>query len=142
MDVNYTAILFSGIAAMILGMLWYSPMLFGGPYMRVMGWNPKDTKKKERMMQDMGLIYFITFCAALATAYCIGLLMPLLMVDTLDGAFRIAFLLWLGFMLPVALGSSLFSGKMGSDKWTLLGITAGHYLIGIMLTASIMFSVR
>ena len=42
-DVSIGLVIFAIIAYMALGALWYSPSLFGGPWMRALG------KKKEEM---------------------------------------------------------------------------------------------
>ena len=42
MDVNLWAVLVAGIATMVVGFLWYSPMLFARPWMVAMGYDPDD----------------------------------------------------------------------------------------------------
>src|SRR5216684_1584610 len=40
--INFWAVLVSAIATMVIGFLWYSPMLFANPWMRLMGIDPTD----------------------------------------------------------------------------------------------------
>ena len=41
--VNFWGVLVASVATMVIGFLWYSPMLFAGPWMRLMGYDPDDT---------------------------------------------------------------------------------------------------
>jgi hypothetical protein len=43
--VNLLAVLACAIAGMVVGFLWYSPMLFANPWMRLMGYDPNDKAK-------------------------------------------------------------------------------------------------
>jgi hypothetical protein len=46
MDINYLAVLISAIAYMIIGAVWYSPVLFGNAWMKAIG------KTKEQVQAD------------------------------------------------------------------------------------------
>ena len=46
MAINYWAVLVAAVAYMILGAIWYSPILFGSAWMRLIG------KTKEQAMAD------------------------------------------------------------------------------------------
>ena len=45
MTVNLWSVLVAAVAAMVVGFLWYSPMLFARPWMVEMGYNPDDKAK-------------------------------------------------------------------------------------------------
>jgi len=40
--INHLAVFAGAIAAFVIGGLWYSPLLFGKPWMKVNGFTPKD----------------------------------------------------------------------------------------------------
>ena len=43
--VNYWAILVSGVAAVVIGAVWYSPGVFGKAWMQLVGFKKEDMKK-------------------------------------------------------------------------------------------------
>ena len=47
--INFWAVLVSAIATMVIGFLWYSPILFANPWMRLMGFDPNDKAKIAEM---------------------------------------------------------------------------------------------
>ena len=66
-DINYWAVLVAAIAQFVIGMAWYSPMLFGKTWMKEMGLTDKDMKasKEKGMMKEM----VIALISALVMAY-------------------------------------------------------------------------
>ena len=43
--INPWAVLVAAVATMVIGFLWYSPILFARPWMRLMGCDPDDKAK-------------------------------------------------------------------------------------------------
>jgi len=61
---NYWAVLVAGLAYMILGAIWYSPLLFGNSWMRLIG------KTKEQIAQEFSsLNYLWALITSLIAAY-------------------------------------------------------------------------
>jgi len=53
--VNLWAILASALATMVVGFVWYSPLLFARPWMVLMGYDPNDKAKIAEMQKSAGL---------------------------------------------------------------------------------------
>jgi len=49
MGVNLWSVLVAAVATMILGFLWYSPLLFAKPWTLAMGYDPNDKAKMDEM---------------------------------------------------------------------------------------------
>ena len=49
MGVNLWSVLVAAVATMILGFLWYSPLLFANPWTLAMGYDPNDKAKMDEM---------------------------------------------------------------------------------------------
>jgi hypothetical protein len=47
-SLNWLAILVAAISTMVVGFLWYSPVLFAKAWMREMGYDPNDKPKFKR----------------------------------------------------------------------------------------------
>ena len=50
MGVNLWSVLVAGIATMVVGFVWYSPLLLARPWMVAMGYDPED-KAKTQLVQ-------------------------------------------------------------------------------------------
>ncbi len=76
-QVNWLAVVVATVAGFALGSLWYSTMLFGKPWMKLVGIKPKDMKSANATRAYVG-VGFLAF--VLATA--MGVLMSALVFDT------------------------------------------------------------
>jgi hypothetical protein len=72
MGVNLWAVLACGVATMVLGFLWYSPMLFANPWMKLMGYDPNDKVRIAEMQKSAGPSYGMSFIASLLGAAVLG----------------------------------------------------------------------
>ena len=130
-SVNFVSILVAAIASMVIGAFWYSPILFGKVWIREMGLKEKEMKK---MKKGSGKSYVANFITLLITSYILALLIKVLSVATLMEGVRIGFLLWLGFIATVMLGSVLWEGK--SVKLYLIGVS--YQLVSIVVMSLIL----
>jgi hypothetical protein len=53
-NLNLLAVLVAAISTMVVGFLWYSPILFAKPWMREMGYDPDDKAKTKEMQKSAG----------------------------------------------------------------------------------------
>lgn len=134
-EVNYVAILLAGVATMALGFLWYHPVMFGKPWMKLMGHTPESLKKDQKAM---GKLYALSFVASLVTAYVLFHVMALsenfFHYPLLQTGLTSAFWMWLGFVLPVQFTDTIFSHK----KWHLLAINTGYQLASLIVMGVIL----
>ena len=107
-NINYWAVLVSAIITMLIGMIWYSPVLFGNIWMKLMKINPKDINKTKN---GMGKYYLTAFIATLLFAYVLALFIKFLAITTLLDGLQVGFLIWLGFVITIAINSVLWEGK-------------------------------
>jgi hypothetical protein len=63
-DVNWIAVLLCAVSSLVLGGIWYSPMLFAKPWQRAAGLSDEAAKSG-----NMGLIFGLTFVLSLIAAY-------------------------------------------------------------------------
>ena len=74
--INYWAVLASGVAAMVVGGIWYGP-LFGKMWMQGMGWDPNNKELMDKMKKSMGVAYAQMGKPELARKFILkGLAMP------------------------------------------------------------------
>jgi len=127
--VNYMGILFAAVASMVVGFLWYSPLLFGHQWMKLVG---LTKEKMEDAKGEMGKTYSISFVLSLLTAYVLSHVMALsenfFGYGMLQTGLTSAFCMWLGFVMPVQLTDVLF----GSKKTQLFAINTGYQLASLL----------
>jgi hypothetical protein len=130
--VNYLAVLGTAVVAMVLGALWYSPLLFGKAWMRLSGMSEEALKAAKE--KGMGKTYTLNFVAVLVTSFVLAQFLGHLgVVSALDGA-NVAFWLWLGFFAPVMLGSVLWENK----SWSLYVLNVAYYLVSLVVMGVIL----
>jgi hypothetical protein len=129
-EVNFVAVLLAAIVSMVVGFLWYSPMLFGKPWAKLMGFTAESLKKAQK---TMGPMYALSFVAALVTAYVLSHVMTLsentFHYARMATGVSTAFWVWLGFVAPVQLTDVIFGGK----KWNLFFINSGYQLASLVV---------
>ena len=138
------AVLVCGIAAMVVGFIWYGP-LFGKAYMKTMGADTMTPEQKAAMKKSMGGMYFLQFILSLVTAWALSLFINLcapfssVFLETkLPNTFVcypgsspiwIAILIWFGFVMTTTASGALWSGKPKKMAWSFFWITAGAQLV-------------
>src|SRR3989344_4039007 len=120
-NINYIEFIAAGVAAMIVGFVWYSMAVFGKPWMKAVGLSKSDLKEG---MKDAPKMYGLMFVGALAQAYVLSILLSVFGVADYISAATVAFWAWLGFVATVKLGDVLFERR----SWTYWGINAGYQL--------------
>ncbi|MEN9625842.1 MAG: hypothetical protein RL557_170 [archaeon] len=108
MSVNYLTVIVCAVASMIIGSLWYSPLLFGNIWMKLQGFSKKDMNKAKQA--GMWKLYLAAFIGSLVTASVLGYLIDIVGKNVSTGIL-LAFLAWLGFVATTLLGNVLWEGK-------------------------------
>lgn len=122
--INYWAVLGCAVFGMAVGMLWYSPVLFGKTWMKLSGCSEQDmagAKKSGGMIKT----YVGAFLNGLLMSFVLAFFLD--RVGTYDVAegLIVAGMLWLGFIATVYFSAVLWERK----PFALFLINAGHTLV-------------
>ncbi|MBX4204577.1 MAG: DUF1761 domain-containing protein [Candidatus Doudnabacteria bacterium] len=135
--INYLAVLVCGVAAMLLGFLYFGP-LFGKLYSRLMGFDAMDPLAREELKKGMGKSYMITFVGSLVTAWVLAHAIiyagNYMHWSGLTAGLATGFMSWLGFMATVTLGNVLW----GRQSWKLWTLSNGHNLLQLLVFGAIL----
>ncbi len=131
LPVNYMAVIAAAAASMVAGYLWYSPILFGKPWMKLM---KLDAKKMKAAQKDMPKTYGLSFLATLITSYVIALLLSLTLVIDVKEGLILGGVLWLGFVSTTMFTQVLF-GKMPVPLFL---INSGYQLASVLVMSAIL----
>ena len=134
MDINLLSVLVAAIATMVLGFVWYSPLLFAKPWTVEMGYNPDDKAKMEELRKGAGKSYGISFVASLVSAFILAKIIDITTVDSALYGVKIGFAVWLGFVTTVQLTSKLF----GNQSTKLYLINTGYQLVCYLAMGAIL----
>jgi len=134
-SLNWLAILVAAISTMVVGFLWYSPLLFAKPWMKEMGYDPNDKAKMEEMKKTAGPAYVGSFVAGLISAFTLALILHAFRAEDLHFGLMASFHIWLGFVATVQFTGALFT----KQSMKLFGINTGYQLVcylvmGVILT--------
>ena len=131
-DINYLAVLLSAVLSMIIGSLWYSPILFGNIWMKAGGLTLKDMEKAKK--KGMGKLYFAAFIGALVIAFILAHFVQYVTANNFVEGMQTGFWLWLGFVAPVLLGSVLWENK--PVKYYIINVA--YWFVNLILMGGIL----
>ena len=124
--VNYLAVLVAAVSVFVLGWLWYSPLLFFKPWMRLRGMDPAAAMTGAKMPVGKLLIE-LTRCLVLA--YVIARFVAFLSISSWLGAVHFGLFLWIGFPVILLTGSVLWE----NIPWKVAAIHAGDWLVKLLV---------
>jgi len=131
---NWLAILVAAASTMVLGFLWYSPVLFAKPWMREMGYDPDDKAKVQQMQKSAGPAYGGSFLASLISAFTLALVFHGMRLESLHHGLMTSFHIWLGFVATVQFTDALFTKK----SMRLLAINTFYQLVCYLAMGAIL----
>lgn len=131
LSTNWVTVLAAAVASMVLGFLWYSPILFGKEWMELSGLTKTDM---ERAKKKMFLTYGVASVVAVITSFVLKQFIDLFYIVNLFDAVQLAFWIWFGFVATTLVGSIFYEGK----SWKLFVINSGYQLASIILMAVVL----
>jgi hypothetical protein len=134
MGVNLWAVLVSGLATMVVGFVWYSPLLFARRWTILMGYDPDDKAKLTEMQKSAGPSYVLSLGASLVSAAVLGKIIAVATINTPLYGMKVGLGVWLGFVTTVQLTNSLFSRQPAG----LYAINTGFQLVCYLVMGAIM----
>ena len=130
LPINYVAALVAALANWIIGMLWYSPILFGNTWTKLSKIDPKKMDMKKEMPKIAG----IGLLGAFVSAVVLGLLIDMTISTTLVEGMTIGFWAWLGFAATTLVNGVLYEKK----PWSLYIINSGYLFAAYIAMGAIL----
>jgi len=123
---NYLVLGSAVVASFVFGFLWYGP-IFGQTWAQLMGFKIEDCKDKKPKASALLLTILGTALTTFVLAYILFIYKPYC-------SYGAAFFVWLGFYVPLLLGSVTWEGK----PWKLFGLNAVYNFLNLQLIAAIL----
>src|ERR1700693_3502406 len=93
-DISIWGVIVSAVAAMVIGTVWYSPGVFGKPWMKMIGLSDKEMKRRANLAMAAMVV------VSLVTAYVLSLFIVYQHAYSgqswVNSGWETAFLAWLG----------------------------------------------
>ncbi len=128
-DIDLVRVLIASILTMLLGWIWYSPLLFGKQWMRFTGMNKENPGVGEAMK---GL--FFGLLVQIISIYILAMIFGFLNPPSLEESFIYGVLIWLGIQAPIYLGAVLWEKKSPY----LFVINALYALVAMMIIVAVL----
>ena len=128
--VHYVPVIVAAVAVFILGWLWYSPLLFFKPWMRLRGLDPVAAMAGAKMPAGKLVVEFLR---CLVLSFAIALFISHTGVVSWRGAVHFALLVWVAFPVIILIGSILWENV----PWKVAAIHAGDWLVKVLVIALI-----
>ncbi|HET7790708.1 MAG TPA: DUF1761 domain-containing protein [Gemmatimonadales bacterium] len=124
--VNLLAVLVATVVVFLLGWLWYSPLLFFKPWMRLRGLDPAAAMQGQKMPVGKLAVELVR-CFVLS--YLMARFLALLGVAGVMGGVHFGVLAWIAFPVILLTGSVLWDAV----KWQVAAIHAGDWLVKMLV---------
>lgn len=116
---------------MVIGSVWYGP-LFGKKFQQVMGMDKWSPERQAQEKKKMGKLYATQLVASLVMFYVLAAFIDRTGSLGVAGGVSVAFWTWIGFVVPVQLGSAIWGGNM-----MLFWLGAGNMLLTLLAAGAI-----
>lgn len=135
MDTNYVAILGASVAQFIFSAIWYMP-LFGKTWGKIHGFDQVPKEQQAAMTKGMMPLLVVQFIFTVLTSLVFAWLYTSFQSDW--SIYQLAFLFWLGFLLPTQVSAVIFGGT--KEGWVMkkIAIMAGASLINMEIIALVL----
>ena len=125
-------ILASGVASVLIGMIWYHPRVFGSAWLRLAHITPEMATQGKRRMPIYALIGFVVAMLIAWVMSTIGVALGI--YDWIGAIFELALWAWLGFVVPTMLNAVLWEHR----PMKLYFINVAYWLVSFCAIALIL----
>lgn len=132
--INYYAVFFASVLAMVVGAIWYGP-LFGKKWMEVIGATDLDKQKREEMQKGATKLYIIQF---VLTLFEVLVLAHLIADTTTVSGLERSMWIWAAFIIPTVAGTAMWNNDSTKIAWARFLIQGGYQLIIFLIFGAIL----
>lgn len=137
MSINIWAVLVATLAQFVVGAVWYTA-IFGKQWGEMFGFDKMPKAEQQKMQKQMGPFYGVQLLVTFMTAY---VLAHFIVAQPDVAAYKIAFWVWLGFVVPTQVSAVIFGGV--EPKWIprRIGIMASGSLACLLVAAWVLHTI-
>ncbi len=125
---NWPAVVVGAVIYFALGAVWFTPMLFGRPWQRSIGWDASREQQMSPVMYAVPALFYLV--AAVAT----GMLAAATGSDDIGAGVTLGLVIAIGYALTVTATDAVFDPHK-PQPWVWFAITGGYHLVGLVIVA-------
>lgn len=130
-NVNLWAVLVATVVMFAIGAFWYM-VPFGKIWGKIHGFDKLSKSEQEKMQKAMGPWYGVQLVGTILSAF---VLAHFISAMPEVEYWKIAFFVWLGFVLPTTASNMIFGGAPEGYVWHKIAITSGESLVHLLAAA-------
>lgn len=131
MDVSIVSVLAATVVMFAIGAFWYT-VPFGKTWEKIHGFDKLNKQERAAMQKQMGPWFGVQLLVTVISAYVLAGLISLLPEKS---PYMIAFMVWLGFVLPTNASAMIFGGAPKGYIWHKIGISSSELLLHLLAAA-------
>lgn len=130
-EINLVAVLAASVAMFAVGAFWYM-VPFGKIWGKIHDFDKLSPAKQKEMQAKMGPWYGVQFVVTVLQAFVLAHFIAALPEVAY---WKIAFWVWLGFVVPTEASAMIFGGSKPEYVWHKIGISIGESLLHLLVAA-------
>lgn len=134
-ELNWLAVIVAAIVYFALGALWYSPVAFGRPWQRAIGWD------ESQQSGGSAMVYAAPALFALVSSIATALLANATGTTDVPGGVSLGLVIGIGYGLALTTYEAVFAPNRPSP-WVWFAITGAYHLVGLLIVAIIVSAWR
>lgn len=127
-DFNIIGIIAAVVADMVIGTLWYSPVLFGPMWMQLTGITKEDLMAGGRKAMGFAVVNSLVMASVLA------FFIDALNITSVDRALEFAFMVWLGFVVTTNATKVIYE----KQSFHVYALAVSYQLISLLVMSIIL----
>jgi hypothetical protein len=135
---NIVAVLIAALVPMVLGAVWYSSLMFGKQWMKLMGKTEEELKAGFSPLKTYGLSFVMYFVMAYVLGHFVIYATSFTGSSGFGAGMQAGFWAWLGFVFTTSVITMLYESRKSGIVW----INALYNLVSLLLMGGILAAWR
>lgn len=131
-DINYWLVLLGVVISVVIGSLWFGPLMFGKLWMKINGVEHKSKEEIKAMQKEMGSAYILQALLSAMQVLSLFLLIELFYPFGFSWCYAVLFI-WIGFVVPAQAGDVLWGNTPKGLRVKKFSINAAYQLVSMLI---------
>lgn len=131
-DINYWLILIGVVVSIIIGSIWFGPLMFGKLWMKINGVEHKSKEELKAMQKEMGSAYLLQALLSAMQTFALFFLIEIFYPFGFSWVYA-AFFIWFGFVIPLQTGDILWGNTPKGLRVKKFAVNAAYQLVLLLV---------
>lgn len=131
-DINYWLVLLGVVISIIIGSVWFSPLMFGKLWMKINGVEHKSKEELKAMQKEMGSAYILQALLSAMHVLTMFMLIEIFYPFGFSWWYAVVFI-WVGFVIPIQAGDLLWGNTPKGLRVKKFLVNATYQLVSMLI---------